>query len=392
MTNAEVTVRMTLLKNKYADGKFWSHRHGCDNDPYSVRTVACTHSGVYGCNSFGGGSQCHGFALHMAQLIFGSYPKTLNSISGAMNGVNDNGWKIYTNEYCSGISLEKGDIIRANGHTAIVWKVSSDGAVKVAEVWGNPGNSAQNCRIAWGDFNGGVGGLLTEALIKANATYIVKAPKTTSSYVTVNFKPNGYGATCPTESNDFVVGSAYGIMPTPSRSGYTFIGWWPESDQNSQEYTLDRNVPVSYDHNLYAHWAKTFKITNNGTGKCLSISGSNYSDLGNGIAVKVSNYTGANEQKWLVNPTLGAYKVIKSVIDPEFGLCINSSNAAIVHRIFKNETNAIFTIFSYGDYHKIIKYDGENTIALTANPSTDGLSWTVESSSNINQRWTFTQL
>lgn len=49
-------------------------------------------------------------------------------------------------------------------------------------------------------------------------------------------------------------GSTYGSsMPTPSRSGYVFKGWFPERSGNGTAWTSSSTVP-SYDHNLYAHW------------------------------------------------------------------------------------------------------------------------------------------
>ncbi len=49
-------------------------------------------------------------------------------------------------------------------------------------------------------------------------------------------------------------GSTYGSsMPTPSRSGYVFKGWFPERSGNGTAWTSSSTVP-GYDHNLYAHW------------------------------------------------------------------------------------------------------------------------------------------
>jgi len=48
-------------------------------------------------------------------------------------------------------------------------------------------------------------------------------------------------------------GAAYGTLPTPTRTGYTFAGWWTEASGGTQ-VTAGTVVTATADHTLYAHW------------------------------------------------------------------------------------------------------------------------------------------
>lgn len=162
MTNQEVKTNLEELQQTFATGKFWNHTPGTANDPESVTNTACTHhtstlstcnasDGSCGCNYFGQGIQCHGFALYMAKKVFGTYPD-VSTNPGSSNGSDiGNGWKLYTGSYCSNLTLEPGDVIRKSGHSAIIWSVDGN-TVKVGEVWGNPSNASNSCKIFFGVF------------------------------------------------------------------------------------------------------------------------------------------------------------------------------------------------------------------------------------------------
>ena len=47
--------------------------------------------------------------------------------------------------------------------------------------------------------------------------------------------------------------ATYGELPTPSRSGYTFAGWWTAVDSGEQ-INAESVVKTASDHVLYAHW------------------------------------------------------------------------------------------------------------------------------------------
>lgn len=58
----------------------------------------------------------------------------------------------------------------------------------------------------------------------------------------------------------------YGTLPTLTRNGYTFLGWFTAADGGT-EVTASTTVATNYDHTLYAHWQKNIipgDVTDNG--------------------------------------------------------------------------------------------------------------------------------
>ena len=142
-------LRMEYIKeNVFPQGWYWK---GGDLDS-ATRSPS---GGGY--NVVNRATECHAFALHLAEMLWGSYP--LLSLSEYRNGATDGGWTCYTRsalgtDGLSEVGLQPGDIVRASygsyygsGHTAVVWKVKGD-TVYFAEAWGS-----YSCKINWGGFN-----------------------------------------------------------------------------------------------------------------------------------------------------------------------------------------------------------------------------------------------
>lgn len=68
---------------------------------------------------------------------------------------------------------------------------------------------------------------------------------------TVTFDP-GEGTT-PTASKTVTYGQAYGVLPTPVRQGYDFLGWFTDPNTGT-EVTASDTVSITADQTLYAHW------------------------------------------------------------------------------------------------------------------------------------------
>ncbi len=78
---------------------------------------------------------------------------------------------------------------------------------------------------------------------------------------TVTFNANG-GSVSQT-SKIVAYDVAYGTLPTPTRAGYTFDGWYTAAS-GGDKVTKDAKVANYNDHTLYAHWtAKTVAVTLN---------------------------------------------------------------------------------------------------------------------------------
>ena len=69
--------------------------------------------------------------------------------------------------------------------------------------------------------------------------------------ITVTFDPNG-GSVSPT-SKTITKGIAYGILPIPTKTNYTFKGWYTEASGGSK-VTSSTTVTAIANHTLYAHW------------------------------------------------------------------------------------------------------------------------------------------
>ena len=89
---------------------------------------------------------------------------------------------------------------------------------------------------------------------------------TAQSY-TVSFDANGGSTT--TASKEVTYGNTYGTLPTATRTGYDFAGWYTEKEAGTA-IIADNTVSITGDTTLYARWtAKQFTVsfdTNKGAG------------------------------------------------------------------------------------------------------------------------------
>ena len=89
----------------------------------------------------------------------------------------------------------------------------------------------------------------TAALTENQALFAAWTPNT----YTVTFNANG-GSVSPT-SKTVTYGSTYGSLPAPTRTGYTFTGWYTAPSGGSR--VLGTNtVTTASNHTLYAQWTK----------------------------------------------------------------------------------------------------------------------------------------
>jgi uncharacterized repeat protein (TIGR02543 family) len=71
-------------------------------------------------------------------------------------------------------------------------------------------------------------------------------------YITLTYSPN-LGEVSVWGKDNVQVGGKYGWLPTPTRTGYTFDGWYTEIEEGTK-ITEDSNVETEVSHVLYAHW------------------------------------------------------------------------------------------------------------------------------------------
>lgn len=77
---------------------------------------------------------------------------------------------------------------------------------------------------------------------------------------------DGNTGTVSTASKPVLVGTPYGDLPTPVKTGYTFDGWFTAID-GGEKITADTLVQIEADQTLYAHWTvNTYTLTFNPNG------------------------------------------------------------------------------------------------------------------------------
>ena len=88
-----------------------------------------------------------------------------------------------------------------------------------------------------------------------------------SSTPTANYAKSGNGAAritlVSTASYTKTYNEKYGIMPTPTRDGYTFGGWY--TGENGTGTKINENTAISNtsDHTIYAYWIRNVNVTYN---------------------------------------------------------------------------------------------------------------------------------
>ena len=92
------------------------------------------------------------------------------------------------------------------------------------------------------------------------ASDITLYAKWTANTYTITFDANG-GEVDPS-SKEVTYGETYGELPTPTRTGYEFLGWFTDKE-NGERITDTSKVTVTSDQTLYAHWKAKLKITIN---------------------------------------------------------------------------------------------------------------------------------
>ena len=83
---------------------------------------------------------------------------------------------------------------------------------------------------------------------------------------TVMFQANASGAAVDPGSKTVTYAQTYGTLPTPTRTGYTFAGWYTAASGGSK-VTSSTAVTQADDHILYARWAaNTYTVAFNANG------------------------------------------------------------------------------------------------------------------------------
>ena len=148
------------------------------------------------------------------------------------------------------------------------------------------------------------GGSLVSSSTKVttNTTHTIYAHWNTNSY-SVTYDANG-GTVSPT-SKSITYGSTYGTLPTPSRTGYTFLGWYT-SRTNGTQVISSTTVTTTSNHTIYAHWrANTYTVTYNANNGSVSPASKNVTYGSSYGTLARPTRTGYNFDGWYTSATGG---------------------------------------------------------------------------------------
>ena len=123
---------------------------------------------------------------------------------------------------------------------------------------------------------------------KAENHTLVAKWKSASYSVTLNAN----GGSLSSSSISVSYGSAYGSLPTPTRSGYEFKGWFTESSGGSQ-VTAQTTVNKTAKHTLYARWqVNSYKVSwENGEGYTVFVKRKSSPNVGASVSTLKSGDT-----------------------------------------------------------------------------------------------------
>jgi uncharacterized repeat protein (TIGR02543 family) len=103
----------------------------------------------------------------------------------------------------------------------------------------------------------GIGGTGTKIITASNTERIQEDKTLYASWIairyTVTFDVQGGSAVDPTQKSVWY-DSPYDTLETPEKPGYTFSGWWTDSDGLDSKIEEDSIVAIAADHTLYAKW------------------------------------------------------------------------------------------------------------------------------------------
>jgi uncharacterized repeat protein (TIGR02543 family) len=198
-------------------------------------------------------------------------------------------------------------------------------------------------------------------------TYLTKKVST----YTVSYNANG-GSGAPS-SQTKTQGTALTLSSTiPTRTGYTFLGWSPNSTATTATYSAGGNFTTDANTTLYAVWkAKTYTVSYNANGgsgapssqtktygKTLTLSSvvpirSGYTFLGWSTSSTTTTATYSAGGNFTSNANTTLYAVWKQIT---FELTMNSSNNAVIsndgdvaYYAFTPSTSGKYVIYSTGD-------------------------------------------
>ena len=246
VTQAQVRARLEKMLSEYPDGKKWT-------------------------GSFDGGCECYGFARKVIYTVFGktgSSTRKWNYACTDLRGMT----KIGSVSTCTEANVKKllsqarpGDVLQfgvVNGsggqHSMIVFAVNSTKVTIYECNWIK--NTITKTALTYKE--------LAERQYSGRKIGNAKKHGTLSlirsdnAFYSVSLNANG--GSVSTKKVMVPCGENLTNAPTPTRTGYTFSGWYTEKSGGTKATS---STTISKNQTLYAHWsANTYTVTFNATG------------------------------------------------------------------------------------------------------------------------------
>ena len=284
-----------------------------------------------------------------------------------VNYKNVEGWVMLTNDIFPYQGIYTCPIVtfNANGGSVTI----SNKKVFINTPYGTLPTPVRNGYIFDGWYTSSNGGTKitssTNVTLAANQTLYAhwvkdKEDEEETAKLTITFDPMGGKVSPTSKKGEF--NTPYGSLPTPTRNGYVFLGWYTVKGGGGNEVTSTHYVMKNYDHTLYAHWDvsddQTCIITYNANGgieppspqtvnegervtisnEKLSRSGYEFLGWAKKASSNKADYTPG--QKVTINEDITLYAVWKAK-DESFVLTIGDTKANVFGQIKYNDVAPI---------------------------------------------------
>lgn len=132
--------------------------------------------------------------------------------------------------------------------------------------------------LGWYTKKSGGSKISSSKVITGNVTYYAHWAKNSAK---VTIKLNKNGGKCSKSKITTTYGGKIGTLPTPTRSGYTFTGWYTKKSGGTKVTSTTKTKKILSTKTLYAHWKKSASSgSSSGSSSSGSSSSSSFSSSG----------------------------------------------------------------------------------------------------------------
>lgn len=198
--------------------------------------------------------------------------------------------------------------------------------------------------------------ITSESMVETLANQTLYAHWSRNTYK-VNFNANG--GSVSTANKNVESGATYGSLPTPTRTGWTFKGWFTATSGGSQ-VTANTTVALSGEQTLYARWeVNSYTVTWSGVSNC---------------SITVKRTSSPNKGAATGNLSSGAPVYYGDVLSVTYsastGYSIASKGATSI-TVTRNITKSdIYATVSANSYKYTVKYQSVNGTDLGSSSAT----------------------